>query len=117
MPYDLTADIAIFFDPGNLGIEAITYTPSVGSPRTVYGYVNRSPIRVTEHGGKKFSQKEVDVELARSATLGVLIPKFGFDTITVKEHLGGSDKTYTVTMPVAEREGENPLSWVLECRA
>lgn len=115
MSIDFAAYQARFFSSDSLDIEALTYTQD-STPKSIYGYVTRDPLQVVESGGRKYTQKTIHLRIARSTTLGILVPKYGQDTVTVKEHRGGSDKTYTVLMPVREKDGENAISWVLECR-
>jgi hypothetical protein len=109
---DLSADIPIFFSADSPGIEQITYVPATGAPRQIYAYVNRGPLDVTQHGGKSVSQDVIEVEVAQHATFGILTPKYKFDKLTIKAHIGGSvDKTYVIS----EAKEENVISKILIC--
>lgn len=105
---DLAADIPAFF----AGLsESVTYTPHGGTAVTRDAIVERSPVRVDQHGGRQAAQGVVEVWIANHATLGVSSVKERFDKVALPEKVGGSSKTYTVQKILDQDAG----FWHLEC--
>lgn len=91
--------------------EQITYTPHGDVSKTIKAVIDRSPVRILEHGGRQFSQKVIELWIINNATNGVSSVKPGFDTVAFKVRL--SDECDTTVRVVTVLESDRGM-WHLE---
>lgn len=94
------------------GSELITYTPHGEVPKTIKAHINRSPLKVVQHGGRPLAQKVVEFWITNDATNGVASIKERFDKVSFKYNLDDAVVSHFVVAKLLEQD---PGQWRLEC--
>ncbi|MGD9850110.1 MAG: hypothetical protein AB7T38_02465 [Nitrospirales bacterium] len=93
--------------------ELISYTPSGGSPREIRASVLRAEPVSEFVGGGEAPVRRYQLTVANHATLGITAPKPGFDTVSLKVHVGdGSPSAFRLSRILFEDEGALTLEVV-----